>query len=47
MGRYIDPDTGVDLPKGAEGVIAVKGPQIMAGYLNRPDATSTFAYRGG
>jgi acyl-[acyl-carrier-protein]-phospholipid O-acyltransferase/long-chain-fatty-acid--[acyl-carrier-protein] ligase len=38
--KTIDPDTGADLPPGAEGVIAVKGPQVMVGYLNRPDATA-------
>jgi acyl-[acyl-carrier-protein]-phospholipid O-acyltransferase/long-chain-fatty-acid--[acyl-carrier-protein] ligase len=37
--KTIDPDTGADLPAGTEGVIAVKGPQVMVGYLNRPDAT--------
>ena len=38
--KTIDPDTGVDLPAGTEGVIAVKGPQVMVGYLNRPEATA-------
>lgn len=38
--RTIDPDTGADLPRGAEGIVCVKGPQIMQGYLNRPDATA-------
>jgi acyl-[acyl-carrier-protein]-phospholipid O-acyltransferase/long-chain-fatty-acid--[acyl-carrier-protein] ligase len=38
--KTVDPDTGADLPAGAEGVIAVKGPQVMVGYLNRPDATA-------
>jgi acyl-[acyl-carrier-protein]-phospholipid O-acyltransferase/long-chain-fatty-acid--[acyl-carrier-protein] ligase len=38
--KTVDPDTGADLPSGTEGVIAVKGPQVMAGYLNRPDATA-------
>jgi acyl-[acyl-carrier-protein]-phospholipid O-acyltransferase/long-chain-fatty-acid--[acyl-carrier-protein] ligase len=38
--KTLDPDTGADLPPGAEGVIAVKGPQVMVGYLNRPDATA-------
>ena len=26
--------------RGAEGMIAVKGPQVMVGYLNRPEATA-------
>ena len=27
-------------PPGTEGMIAVKGPQVMVGYLNRPEATA-------
>ncbi|MGC8644186.1 MAG: AMP-binding protein, partial [Isosphaeraceae bacterium] len=38
--KTVDPDTGEDLPEGAEGVIAVKGPQVMVGYLNQPEATA-------
>jgi acyl-[acyl-carrier-protein]-phospholipid O-acyltransferase/long-chain-fatty-acid--[acyl-carrier-protein] ligase len=38
--KTIDPETGADLPAGAEGVIAVKGPQVMVGYLNQPEATA-------
>ncbi len=38
--KTVDPDTGEDLPFGAEGVIAVKGPQVMVGYLNKPEATA-------
>ena len=38
--KTIDPETGADLPPGTEGVIAVKGPQVMVGYLNRPEATA-------
>ncbi len=38
--KTTDPDTGADLPRGAEGMIHVKGPQIMAGYLGRPEATA-------
>ena len=37
--KTIDPETGADLPPGTEGIIAVKGPQVMVGYLNRPEAT--------
>jgi acyl-[acyl-carrier-protein]-phospholipid O-acyltransferase / long-chain-fatty-acid--[acyl-carrier-protein] ligase len=38
--KTIDPETDADLPRGTEGLILVKGPQIMKGYLNRPDATA-------
>lgn len=38
--KTTDPDTGADLPRGAEGVVWVKGPQVMVGYLNRPEATA-------
>jgi acyl-[acyl-carrier-protein]-phospholipid O-acyltransferase / long-chain-fatty-acid--[acyl-carrier-protein] ligase len=38
--KTIDPETNEDLPRGTEGMILVKGPQIMLGYLNRADATA-------
>jgi acyl-[acyl-carrier-protein]-phospholipid O-acyltransferase/long-chain-fatty-acid--[acyl-carrier-protein] ligase len=38
--KAVDPATGADLPAGTEGMILVSGPQVMAGYLNRPDATA-------
>ncbi len=38
--KTIDPETGADLAPGTEGVIAVKGPQVMVGYLNRPEMTA-------
>ena len=38
--KTVDPETGLDLPDGAEGVVCVKGPQVMLGYLDRPDATA-------
>ncbi|MFF6915456.1 AMP-binding protein [Streptomyces sp. NPDC012466] len=33
-------DPGEDLPAGASGEILIRGPQIMKGYLGRPDATA-------
>jgi 4-coumarate--CoA ligase len=38
--RVIDPETGEDLDVGEDGEIWIRGPQVMAGYLNNPEATS-------
>ena len=38
--KTVDPETGLDLPVGTVGVINVKGPQVMVGYLNRPEKTA-------
>ncbi len=38
--KVMDLETGEPLPQGAEGMIYVKGPQVMSGYLNSPEATA-------
>jgi acyl-CoA synthetase (AMP-forming)/AMP-acid ligase II len=38
--RVVDPETGADLPVGADGEIWCRGPMVMLGYLGRPDATA-------
>lgn len=35
-----DPDTGGDVPLGERGELCVGGPQLMAGYFNRPEDTA-------
>jgi long-chain acyl-CoA synthetase len=37
--KIID-DEGRDVPQGQPGEIAIKGPQVMAGYWQRPDETA-------
>lgn len=38
--KIIDLETGESLGPNKEGEVCVRGPQIMMGYLNRPDATA-------
>ena len=37
--RIVDPETGRDVPPGIDGEILIRGPQVMRGYLGRPDET--------
>ncbi|HUK67563.1 MAG TPA: AMP-binding protein [Streptosporangiaceae bacterium] len=38
--RIVDPLTGADRDTGEEGEVWVRGPQVMKGYLNNPQATA-------
>lgn len=39
-GRVVDIATGADLPAGEAGEVWMRGPQVMKGYLNNPEATA-------
>jgi acyl-[acyl-carrier-protein]-phospholipid O-acyltransferase/long-chain-fatty-acid--[acyl-carrier-protein] ligase len=38
--KVVDPETGCGLPSGTPGLLLVKGPNVMLGYLNREDLTA-------
>jgi 4-coumarate--CoA ligase len=40
LARIVDPESGEDLGPGQEGELWIKGPQVMLGYHNAPEATA-------
>ncbi len=38
--RLVDPVTGDDVPVGERGELWIRGPQVMKGYFNKPEATA-------
>lgn len=38
--RVVDPDSGAELKAGQPGLMLVKGPNVMLGYLGRPDKSA-------
>jgi len=44
--RIVDPETMEQLPPGQEGMLLVKGPNRMIGYLNQPERTAQVFHDG-
>ncbi len=45
--KTVDPVTGADLPRGAEGELAARGPIVTPGYFQQPEATAAAMLPGG
>jgi acyl-[acyl-carrier-protein]-phospholipid O-acyltransferase / long-chain-fatty-acid--[acyl-carrier-protein] ligase len=44
--KVIDPETGEPLPMGTAGMLLVKGPNVMKGYLGQPEETAKAIHDG-
>jgi acyl-[acyl-carrier-protein]-phospholipid O-acyltransferase/long-chain-fatty-acid--[acyl-carrier-protein] ligase len=40
VARIVDPESGAPLPPNSVGLLLIKGPNVMKGYLKRPDLTA-------
>src|SRR5581483_3568505 len=46
IARAVDPESGRPLGYGEEGLLLVKGPNVMLGYLNQPKLVAFYAQNG-
>ncbi len=44
--KVVDPETGAEVGPGQPGILWVTGPNVMKGYLNRPEATADVLREG-
>jgi len=44
--RIVDPETSEPLPPGTAGLLMVRGPNVMQGYLDKPEATNEVLREG-
>ena len=44
--KTVDPDTGEDLEPGEAGMLLLRGPNVMMGYMNQPEKTAAVIRNG-